>query len=383
MLLATVLVLAASAYIVMSDNEEFDAGSAGDHLDWRVEGTTLIITGYGDMRDYSTGLLPYPWYIDYWDVVEYIQLNEGITSITKNCFQFPNLKGEIVLPKSLKTIGVNVFKGSKITNVVFPDDSQLTSISMGAFKDCTELTGTLKLPKNLTYIGSEAFMNCPKLTGSIQIPDGVSIINSGTFQGCSSLTGELKLPANLLCIGWYAFDGCSGLTGNINLPEQFFAGFGNCSFRGCTGLTGALVAPNDAYSVTPVGESGFEGCTGITSIKLYKGNIDDRAFAGCTGLTTVSLGKNLGDISPSAFQGITFYDEDGTEIEINTENYSKLKGYVFEGPNGKLTKVAQTDDDIPDKPDQNNSGIDLWMVATPIAFILGIIVAMLYTRRLA
>ena len=90
----------------------------------------------------------------------------------------------------------------------------------------------------------------------------------------------------------------------------------------------------------------------------------------------MTFGK-LETISPSAFEGIEFYDEDGKKIELTEETVKELNGYVFEGSNSKLTKVAQTDEEIPDKEDESSGGIDVWMIATPVAFIAGVLVTML------
>jgi len=379
--LVAVLAVAAGAVVVMADSNESDArGAIGGNLQWEIEGNTLHIWGTGDMRDYSTGLLPYPWFLDdEYKVIEYIKMDEGITSITRGCFDFPNLKGEIVLPKSLKSIGTYVFRDAKITSIVIPEGSQLSSIGMGAFQNCKELTGTLNLPKGLTYLGDHAFQGCEKMKGTLRFSDGLSSIGYYAFQGCSSLTGELRLPADVVLVGGYAFDGCTGITGNVTVPSLFL-GFGTCAFRNCTGITGAINGSSNPMCITSMGQSAFEGCTGITSVKLFNGVLQDNAFKGCTGITTVTLGSKLSTISSTAFGDITFYDEDGTVLEVTQDNYGKLKGYVFEGPNGQLTKVDKTDEDIPDDPGEGG-GIDIWMVATPIAFVLGAVLAYFIARR--
>ena len=85
----------------------------------------------------------------------------------------------------------------------------VTSIGIGAFRDCSGLT-SVTIPNSVTSIGWSAFYGCCGLT-SINIPNSVTIIALGTFYGCSSLT-SINIPNSVTSIGMSAFEDCSNLT---------------------------------------------------------------------------------------------------------------------------------------------------------------------------
>lgn len=372
-LLATALVLSAGAFIILSDTEGSDASAAGPNLEWKVEGDTLIISGYGDMT-YPGSLLPYIWFINDKQTVKHIVLKEGITSLAKGCFKFPNLTGEIVIPKSLKSIGNNVFEGTGITSIVFPEGSQLESIGSWAFRNCKELTGTLNLPDSLTYIGQDAFEGCSKLTGNVKIPVGMNYVNGGVFVGCASLSGNININPNVWFIAQNAFDGCTKITGKLELTHKVGLGVWDYAFRGCIGLTDVVIS----HCLSGIGEGAFEGCTGLKTVMLNDGRIGSRAFAGCVNLTELAIGSKITEITPDAFEGLSFYDEDGNELLLSKETQKEFIGYIFEGSNGKLTRTGATGDIIPDADEGN--GIDLGLIALPIVFIVGLVAGLFIAK---
>ena len=390
------LLLTTTAFVTLPSTEDVDAGSTCGDLWWDLDGDTLVISGQGAMDDRTDG--KYPWYFNHTpSYINHIKLNEGIVSLGTECFKNLNITGDIVIPKSMETIGKRAFQGTGITGLIFAEESNMESIgeeafagcshletfnlpegllSIGyhAFIDCTELTDSLRLPSTLKSIGIEAFKNCSKMTGSIEIPNGVSSL-MGCFEGCSSLTGNIKLSSNLVLLGNATFKDCSGLTGTVKISHPYCFGVGEDAFKGCTSITGVEIQGN---VICKVYNGAFEGCTGLTSFKLMQGSsIDDGAFTGCTNMTKMTFGSKIETINPTAFGDIEFYDEDGKKIELTTDSVKELKGYVFEGSDGKLTRVAQTDEDIPDKEDESSGNIDIWMIATPVAFIAGVLATIL------
>ena len=79
-----------------------------------------------------------------------------ITSdVTENTF---------ILPQMLQIIDAEAFMGDKELQVVtIPEESLLTEIQTGAFKNCTNLI-EINLPETITYIAPDAFDGCPHLT---------------------------------------------------------------------------------------------------------------------------------------------------------------------------------------------------------------------------
>ena len=111
------------------------AGAAcGDGLSWYVEGSTLHITGQGDMYDFPGGA---PWW-QYQGVLTQVYLDEGVTSV--GAYAFRDYDG--------------------LTGVYF--GSSLTQIGQEAFFSCDGLT-SISLPATFKKFGPASFRSCLNL----------------------------------------------------------------------------------------------------------------------------------------------------------------------------------------------------------------------------
>ena len=81
--------------------------AASDELTWSLDKKgTLTISGKGEMPDYS-GDTP-PW-VKYRDDIKAVVIEEGVTHIGAQCFQFcTNLKS-VTIPSSVESIGAAAF----------------------------------------------------------------------------------------------------------------------------------------------------------------------------------------------------------------------------------------------------------------------------------
>ena len=134
----------------------------GSHISYRFDSATgtLSISGKGEMRDFPTGLLLghglnwAPWeqsrnsYSDYCAVlapigftesdVRRLELDERITYIGSEIFNFPNLSGELSIPEGVRAIGSCAFEGTgALEKVMIPGDIQ--AIATNAFSRNTTL----------------------------------------------------------------------------------------------------------------------------------------------------------------------------------------------------------------------------------------------------
>ena len=208
-----------------------------------------------------------------------IQIEDGTTEITSNCFASCSGLTEVTIPNSVKSIGNYAFECcSGLTEVTIPNS--VTSIGYHAFAYCSGLT-KVTIPNSVISIGGDAFYGCSGLT-EVTIPNSVTSIGNRSFFGCSGLT-LLTIGNSVTSIGNYAFSGCSGLT-EIIIPNSVKY-VGDQSFYHCSGLTKVTVG----NSVTSIGISAFENCSSLTSVTIGNSvtSIGKKAFSGCSGLTSV------------------------------------------------------------------------------------------------
>ncbi len=178
-------------------------GEYGDNILWTLDDDgTLTLNGWGNMANYTRGE-PAPWY-DFKDM---------------------------------------------ITKLVF--EGNINSIGDYAFTDCSNITGTLKLPEELLTIGTFAFQNCSGLTGNLVIQKSVETIDNSAFQNCSGFDGELVISESVGRIGHYAFYGCSNLEKDAVIPYGVDY-IGNYAFKNC-GVDNFFF-----YTEAPQLEEGFE-----------------------------------------------------------------------------------------------------------------------------
>ena len=215
--------------------------------------------------------------------------------------------GEVIIPNTVNYNGT-----------IYP----VTSIGLGAFKDCTDLT-SVTIPNSVTSIQYVAFEGCSSLT-SVTIPNSVTSIDDKVFEGCSSLT-SVSIPNSVTSIGFGAFSG-TGI--DYNSPEGVFyvdkwaagykgtmptntaiilmegtRGITRGAFQDCYDLTSVTI-PN---SVKNIGKNAFENCAGLTSVTIPNSvtSIEYRTFRNCSGLTSVNIPNSVTSIGYSAFEKCT------------------------------------------------------------------------------
>lgn len=211
------------------------AESCGPDLSWSISDGTLVITGSGDMTDYST-YTKVPWYSQRRSIRQ-VQLPEGMTSVSRYAFYGCTALTELTVPDSVLDIGANAFYDcTALKQVHF--GAELSYIGDEAFFGCTGLT-ELYIPASVAEIGYYAFANCTALksitvsadnrsfssdeagclfnkektvlllapsllSGFYSIPDGVEEIAAEAFFECTDLTA-LYAPQSLITIGEAAF----------------------------------------------------------------------------------------------------------------------------------------------------------------------------------
>ena len=276
-----------------------------------------------------------------------IEFDGPITKIPDYAFcDCKNLTGAIVIPNSVKEIGIMAFADCTGLNGTLTLPNKLEKIWDSAFYN-SGFTGTLKLPNSLTNIGNTAFMECKYFT-SLELSNALSVIPEFAFNDCVGLSGSLVIPNSVKEIGEYAFSGCTGFKGSLTLPSSVTtigtSAFWGCksftklklsdalttipgsAFKGCVGLSGSLVIPN---SVTEIGEQAFQNCTGFNGTLTLSSKlktIGEYAFNQSRFTGTLKLPNSLTDIGIAAFMDCKYF----TSLELSNA-LSVIPKHAFKG----------------------------------------------------
>ena len=189
--------------------------------------------------------------------------NLPVTELGDGAFESLDMLTTIILPDTMKSIGVRAFAGcSALTELQII--SELTTIEQNAFYGCTKLA-VFEIPTTVTKIGEFAFAECDGLT-SVTIPDGITSISRGLFTGCDKLT-EVMIGSNVTEIGESAFAHCSSLE-NIRIPDGVKI-IRNGAFNSCRKLK-SVILPK---SLLTIGELAFDVLQELCL--FYEGKAED------------------------------------------------------------------------------------------------------------
>ncbi|SFH98928.1 Leucine rich repeat-containing protein [Pseudobutyrivibrio sp. OR37] len=170
---------------------------------------TLTITGKGAMPDITPGSAILPGYVNaIYNKDVNIVIEEGITSIGKYNFLFPNSIKSIKLPKSLTKIGDYAFMFNDFQNDLYIPASVVT-IGKYAFAGChIDSTVAIDEASKLKSIPDSCF----KLAGlnSIEFPASLTSIAANAFYNCTNLK-KIVFKGNMPSIGANAFAGVNAL----------------------------------------------------------------------------------------------------------------------------------------------------------------------------
>lgn len=203
--------------------------------------------------------------------LEKVNLAEGISLLSENCFKNCTALEEVKFPQSLE------------------------SIDHSAFENCIKLT-SIDLPTGIQYIDDDCFSGCTNLE-QIMIPDSVERISYRAFSGCEKLS-SISLPDSVKEIGRSAFQDCSTLH-SISLPIGIELIPDEC-FAGCTNLVETIIPS----SVTEIGISSFEGCSKLSSVLLPDGVkiIGLKCFKDCLSLVEIYIPDSVIEVGKNVFE---------------------------------------------------------------------------------
>ena len=287
-----------------------------------------------------------------------VTLENGITTVPAQLFAGSAAMEQIVIPKTVITIGELAFAGTGLTSVEIPNS--VTTIDEKAFMNCGALT-KVTLSKNLKSLGGRAFENTS--ISEIAIPKSLETVNTywnnnyGPFRLCQNLKkvtlqeGSVKVANSLLA---YA-----PAVEEITLPDTVVK-IDDRAFDNCL----ALKKVNFGATVQEIGEFAFVGCNALESMEIPATvtSIDKKAFYSCSSLKEVTLPDSITYMGENAF-GQTALEKvtmprylkevpnmmcqdciNLTEVTM-PEACTEVGGYVFDGCTS-LTTVNFSDKEI-------------------------------------
>ena len=186
------------------------------------------------------------------------------------------ITGSYTVPGTVATLGFAAFEGSRLSEVVFPEDSALVTLGYRVFYDCDNLT-EIAIPAGVQSIDNYAFAECDHLA-RVTFPEGSQLggIYKSAFYNNVALA-SVSVPEGVQEIGDYAFYGCTNLT-ELEIPENSqLKGIYDYAFA-YTGVT-EFVMP---AGLLDVGNSAFQGAKLETLVcNEAVMEIGDYAFADC------------------------------------------------------------------------------------------------------
>ena len=228
---------------------------------------------------------------------------KGVTSIPDLAFHSKSLLKSVVLPDSVKEIGMHAFGGcTALETVVLPPEAFDPDYTL--FYDAISYEACQNI-KNLTAPADIVYNNSfPKIVNVV--------VNSGTiiddnFLSESITLESVVLPNSIESIGETPFYNCSNLSSIIiEDGNEYYRSSGNCIIdivnkvllQGCN----ASVIPDD-NSIVSIKERAFLGMKNLPNANIPNGVVDigNRAFYNCSGMLSLSIPDTVETIGEEAF----------------------------------------------------------------------------------
>ena len=292
------------------------------------------------------------------------KLPNDLTSIPTGCLKQTSLP-TIQIPKTVTSIGSHAFLNSKLSDLSFEDDSQISSVGLNAFSQTYLTSFNVPSGTSRSLVIEASFTNCDKLKmvdltphGNIKsvtcnyafansavenvlLPDhaalSVSLALNGTFFNCRNLKNVMSkttddpyyslnmglMPQNVSYYGPAVkrgtFENCTALE---NVTFDAYVTFGENAFKGCSHLSNLTMKKSETTPDTPVYQfpyaNAFDGCNQAVLNQLTLNNTPIINYGVFNNMYINKL-----TITPTTNMPITLYDNAFTNC-LNTDNPIKL-----------------------------------------------------------
>lgn len=135
-----------------------------------------------------------------------VRIGSGLKSTAAGLFRGCTALTRVEIPAGIRTLSEETFAGTGLTEVTFPENSELNRIGENAFRGCKLVE--VVLPGMVSAIESGAFADNTALEKIVLSP-GLKRIGAHAFRNCA--IREMTVPASVTEIGYGAFGGCKDL----------------------------------------------------------------------------------------------------------------------------------------------------------------------------
>ena len=260
---------------------------------------------------------------------------------------FPSGKGgEVVIPKTVTTIGNGVFnqnnnvtkvtfESGRTTNLTFTD---ATSAANAVFYKCNNLTEIVLPSDHITTISRYFVANCDALT-TVNVPATVTLIKQQAFYTCAALAnvifeGSDATPALQIGDGtsysYAAFYNCN-LGGSFVLPARTTKIQALC--YNSSGLT-SITIPAKVGNATSAANTliyAFYNCKALEEVIFEEGvsftTLGNYAFYGCAALKKITLPSKITTVGTYIFYNCT----ELAEVNFTSPAITAFGNYIFYG----------------------------------------------------
>ena len=203
------------------------------------------------------------------------------------------LKGHLVLPETLDSIGPSAFYKNLIDSVSMPHKQ--IAFANDIFRENPNLT-KVEFNSCASYMTNNMFYSCKKLR-SVSGMECVKTIGGSVFAECDSLRTVGNIAPTT--VGQYGFYNCRKLE-SFDLSQV--TSVGNYAFQYCYTFK-SVHMPN----VTSLGDLCFYYCAGLTEVSVGDkiSQIPSQAFRYCNSLKTLTLGASVSYIGYDAFRDLS------------------------------------------------------------------------------
>ena len=230
-----------------------------------------------------------------------------VTTIKENAFQNCSAITQVIIPKSVESIGNFSFADcGSLKNVTM--NAETCSFGVGIFSGCDSLE-IVNLPQNVIGIPKEMFKSCRSLD-EIYLPPTVMAIGDEAFMN-SGLT-RATIPAAVISIGKNAYMSCSELAEiTVESGNKNYKSLDNCIYTADGKTLIQYPAGSAAASFTvpagvaTIGDGAFSTSKNLKTVKLSSSvtSIEPYAFFDCSALTSVAIPEGVKTIGSMAFNG--------------------------------------------------------------------------------